>query len=228
VIIPVHPRTLVATVLATATAVLLSACGGSSAVSASAVASCAHAQQQTSSALPNGAPTFRAVVAQTVKDGWLRQNTNLTNAVAGTPTYEIYVFATDQLAEAAFNMIANDSSAREEYGDGGTFRRRNIIINTDQGEAGPLTAHAETLLNKCAGAGASQSITRAGEAVVDGQTSSERQRSEENGAAPNTGETVPRTSGDTTSTISEPAQEPPASENVPNPGQSPAPAREGE
>jgi hypothetical protein len=164
---------------------------------------------------------MRAVVAKTVKGGWLRQNTNLTSAAAGTPTYEIYVFANDQTAEAAFNLIANDSNAPEEYGAGGTFRRRNIVIGTDQGEPGPLTANAEKLLNKCAGAGASQAITRAGEEVVDGQTRSERKRSEEDGAAPDTSEV-------TTSTTPEPAQEPPASESVPNPGQSLAPTREGE
>ena len=219
---PVDPRTLSATVIAITCALLLSACGGSSIVPASAVASCARAQEQTTSALPNGAPTFRAVVAKTVKGGWLRQNANLTSAVAGTPTYEIYVFANDQTAEAAFNLIANDSNAREEYGDGGTFRRRNIVISTDQGEPGSLTKNAETLLNKCAGAGASQAITRTGEEVVDGQTrSDERKRSEEHGAAPDTSEATTSTAG----TTPEPVQEPPASESVPNPGQSPAPTR---
>jgi hypothetical protein len=161
------------------------------------------------------------VVAKTVKRGWLQQNTNLTSATAATPTYEIYVFADDRTAESAFNLIANDSNAREEYGDGGTFRRRNIVINTDQGEPGALTANAEKLLNKCAGAGASQAITRAGEEVVDGQTRSERQRSEEDGAPPDTSETTPTAA----STTAEPTQEPPTSENMPNPGQSPAPTR---
>jgi len=223
VITLVHPRTWAATLIAVGTAALLSACGGNSTVSASAVASCAHAQKQPASALPNGAPTFRAVVAKTVKNSWLWQNTNLASATTGAPVYEIYVFATNQGAGAAFNLIANDSNAREEYGDGGTFRRGNVVISTDQGEPGALTADAEKLLNKCVGGGASQATTRAGQEVVDGQTRSERQRSEEDGAAPSTGETTPTAA----STTAEPAQEPPTSEDAPNPGQSPASTREG-
>jgi hypothetical protein len=113
----IHPRTLAA-VLTIACAALISACGGSGALSASAIASCTHAQQQASSALPTGAPTFHAVIAKTAKHGWLRQNTSLTSASTGAPVYEIYVFANEQTAEAAFNLIANDSNAREEYGDG--------------------------------------------------------------------------------------------------------------
>lgn len=74
-------------------------------------------------------------------------------------TYEIYVFSSAQAAGEAFNLISGAPKAKEEYGTGGTFRRKNVIINAE-GEGGSLTADAESLLNKCVGAGASQSTGR--------------------------------------------------------------------
>lgn len=130
------------------------------------------------------------------------------------PAYEIYVFGSEQAAGEAFSLISSAPNAQQEYGTGGTFRRKNVIVNAG-GESGSLTADVESLLNKCAGRGASQSVIRAPEEVRNERTSSERLRSEEDGAAPEA------------STTQEPTQEPPASESIPNPGQSPAP-KEGE
>lgn len=140
--------------------------------------------------------------------------------------YELYVFASEKAAGEAFSLISSAPNAQQEYGAGGTFRRKNGIISTDQGESSSLTNSAESLLNKCVGAGASQSIVRPHEEIVDGHTRSEITRAEEDGySPPSATETTPRTSGDTTSTTPEPAQEAPASEAIPNPGQSPAPTR---
>jgi hypothetical protein len=186
--------------LSLTTAVLLTSCGGSSLVSASAVARCAHAQPQAASNIAPGASSQRQVVAKVAPHGWLRQTINLAELAA--LTYELYVFTSEQAATEAFTMISNAPNAKEEYGAGGTFRRANVIISTDQGEAGALTNSAESLLNRCVGAGASQSILR-------------------------TQESTSATS-EAPATTPEAAQEPPASEDNPNPGQSPAPTREGE
>ncbi|HTZ87562.1 MAG TPA: hypothetical protein VMB05_12915 [Solirubrobacteraceae bacterium] len=176
------------------------------------------------------ASSTHEVAQKAVSGGWLAQSfaeQTEADTRAEATALEIYVFPSSKVAEEAFKLIASAPNAHEEWGGGGTFRRKNVIVNTDQNPPYSLTQYAEKLLNKCAGAGASQALLRPHEEAVDGQTPAERKRSEEDGGAPNTGETVPRTSGDTTSTTPEPAQEPPASENVPNPGQSPA-RREGE
>jgi hypothetical protein len=183
------PRGLILMTLSLSIAALLSACGGgSSVVSASAVATCAHAQQQPVGNLPSGASSQHAVVAKVAPGGWLRQDYSaVEQAERNQPAYEIYVFNNERAAGEAFNLISSAPNAQQEYGAGGTFRRRNVIINAD-GESDSLTADAETLLNKCAGAGASQSVIRAPEEVHNGRTPSERTRSEEDGAAPETGE----------------------------------------
>lgn len=182
------PR-LILTALSLFTAVLLAGCGGgSSLVSASAVARCTHAQQQPSDSLPSGASSQHEVVAKTALGGWLRQDYSAVEQTErNQPAYEIYVFNSEQVAGEAFNLISTAPNAQQEYGTGGTFRRRNVIINA-AGEADSLTADVESLLNKCAGAGASQSVIRAPEEVRNGRTPSERTRAEEDGAAPETSE----------------------------------------
>jgi len=224
---PLKPA--IVAVLSLLTTVLLAACGGSSLISASAIARCAHATPQVVSNIAPGASSRRQVVVKVAPHGWLRQTINV--AEPATLTYELYVFPSDKEAGEAFTLISNAPNAKEEYGAGGTFRRANVIISTDQGEAGALTNSAESLLNRCVGAGASQSILRPPEEVINGHTRSEITKAGEDGySLPSTTETAPRSEGEApsaTSTIHEPAQEPPASESVPNPGQSPAP-REGE
>jgi hypothetical protein len=194
---PLKPA--IVAVLSLLTAVLLAACGGSSLISASAIARCAHATPQAASNIAPGASSQRQVVVKVAPHGWLRQTINV--AEPATLTYELYVFPSEKEAGEAFTLISSAPNAKEEYGAGGTFRRANVIISTDQGEAGALTNGAESLLNRCVGAGASQSILRT---QASTSATSEAQ-----------------------TTMPEAAQEPPASESVPNPGQSPAP-REGE
>lgn len=209
----IRPGKAVSLPLAATTALLLSACGGGSTlVSASAVAKCAHARQQPVSSLTSNASSQRAVIAKVAAGGWLRQDYAAVEQVERKePAYEIYVFVSTHAATEAFKLISSAPNAKIEWGGGGTFQRKNVIVNTDQGEAGSLTNSAESLLNRCVGTGASQVITRPGdEAVTSGQTLSERTRAEEDGAAPITSNP-------------EPTQEPPASESIPNPGQSPAP-----
>jgi hypothetical protein len=142
------------------------------------------------------------VVAKVAPSGWLRQTTNVAELEKQPLTYELYVFNSEKATEEAFMLISAAPHASEEYGAGGTFRRANVIISTDQGEAGSLTNNAETLLNRCVGKGASQSILRT--------------------------QTTASTSTKSSSTTPEAEQEPPASESVPSAGQSPAPTREAE
>ena len=127
--------------------------------------------------------------------------------------YELYVFGSAHAAEEAFKLMSN--APKEEYGIGGTFRRKNVIINA-AGEGGSLTADAESLLNRCVGAGASQSIVRPPEELINGHSRSEIKKAEEDGYS------FPNTSSEAQTSPST-AQEPPASEDIPNPGQSATP-----
>ncbi len=147
----------------------LSACGSShaKAISANAVAKCAHASPESASSIPSGSASLREVLSKTIKGGWLAQQNELSASSQAelqkqeaTPRFDVYVFASDKTAEEAFTLIENAPHASEEWGAGGTFRRNNIIINTDQTPEGSLAAIAEPLLNKCAGAGASQLVER--------------------------------------------------------------------
>lgn len=223
----VHPRTLIGAGLTAASALLLSACGGSSLVSASAVARCAHAQAEAVSNLPQDAPTsLHQVVAKVAPGGWLRQDYSAVEQTERKESdYELYVFRSARAAEEAFNLFSSARNPGEAYGTGGTFRRANVIVNAE-GEAGPLTASVETLLNKCVGKGAAQSVIRPSQEVKNGQTRSERLHSEEDGSAPSTSGTSDEAPNTTVPT--EPAQEAPASENMPSAGQSRPPAQEGE
>lgn len=161
-------KSLLALLALAVCALSLSACGGASGgssnlVSVATLAKCAHAKQQSLSNLAAADTSQREVVAKAIQGGWLYQDAaeeTEAQKQAGAPGFEIYVFATDKTAEEAFNLISSSPRASEEYGAGGTFRRNNIIISTDQTPESSLAAVAEPLLNKCAGAGASQLIER--------------------------------------------------------------------
>lgn len=168
----------------------LVACGSSGgsgkAISASAVAKCAHASAEPASSIPAGSASLRAVVAKTTRGGWLHQNTELTasdqaelQAQEQKPQFDLYVFASAKTATEAFKLISAAPNASAEYGaGGGTFQRNNIIINTEQEPPGSLTALAESLLNKCAGAGATESVLRSQESTSTTGESSTSQSSE--------------------------------------------------
>jgi hypothetical protein len=217
-------KTIVTITLAGASLVLLSGWGGTSVVSASAVATCAHARQQPEANLAPHTPSQHEVVAKVVSGGWLYQS--YAEQRANATGFELYVLPSNKAAEESFNLISNAPNAAEEYGGGGTFRRKNVIISTASNPPYSLTTYAETLLNKCVGAGASQSVLRSShEEVIDGRTRSEITRAEEKGEA-----LLGRTGGEAvapTETTQEPTQEPPSSEDRTNPGQSPIPG-EGE
>jgi hypothetical protein len=104
-----------------------------------------------------------------------------------SPQFELYVFPSSKTAEEAFRIISATPNAREEWGSGETFRRGNVIAGTQQSPSGSLTALAETLLNKCVGLGASQTVIRPQEELIDGHTRSEINRAGEDGRIlPNT------------------------------------------
>jgi hypothetical protein len=211
-------RPIIAALSLGVSALLLSACGGgSSLVSVSAIAKCTHARQQPVSSLPANATSQRQVVAKVAAGGWLRQDYSFVEQTERKiADYELYVFGSAQAAGEAFTLISRAPNAKEEYGAGGTFRRKNVILNTDQGEASSLTANAETLLNKCVGAGASQSTLRPPEEMLNGQTRSEITKAEEDGhSLPSTRE-EPHTSAP-------PAGEPGAATMGNRPGEIPAP-----
>lgn len=220
-----HKRKLViASTLSLLAATLLAACGGSSVISAAAMAKCAHASRKPDASLVPHTPALHEVVAKVVQSGWLYQRMSEAEMEKHNPQFELYIFPSSRTAEEAFNIISATPNAREEWASGETFRRGNVIADTQQNPSGTLTAFAETMLNKCVGPGASQSIVRAPEQLIDGHSLSEIKKAEEDGYS------FPSTSSEaqtSTSAAPEPAQEPPASEDIPNPGQSPAP-REGE
>lgn len=156
----------------------LVACGSSGGgdgktISASAIAKCAHASAEPTSSIPAGSASLREVVAKTIKGGWLHQNTELTasdqaelQAQEQNPQFDLYVFPSAKVATEAFKLISAAPNASAEYGaGGGTFQRGNVIVSTDQEPPGSLTALAESLLNKCAGTGATESILRSQEST---------------------------------------------------------------
>jgi hypothetical protein len=203
---------------------LLSACGGSNVVSATAVAKCAHAIQPRDTSLPSGAPSQHDVIAKVVREGWMVQASNIGELEKQSPFNELYVFPSSKAAEEAFNIISAAPNAREEWGSGETFRRGNVIAETGQNPSGSLTASAETLLNRCAGPGASQSVIRPPEEVIDGRSRAEIERAGEDGDV-----LLPNTTGEDQAapdTTQEPTQEPPSSEDRRSPGSSPVPGGE--
>jgi len=150
-------------------ALCLAACGGggSKAISVAALKKCAHASSA-SVPVASSDTYLRTVIAKTVKGGSLEQRSELTSSDEAellkqemTTRFSLYVFADTKTATEAFHLISSSPNATNEYGAGGSFQRGNIIINSaSQESSGSLTALAETLLNKCAGAGATESILR--------------------------------------------------------------------
>ncbi len=163
--------------------------GSSKAISVSAVAKCAHASAEPTGSITAGSASLREVVAKTIKGGWLHQNTELTasdqaelQAQEQKPQFDLYVFASTKTATEAFKLIENAPNARAEYGAGGTFQRGNVIVSTEQEPPGSLTALAESLLNKCAGAGATESILRSQESTSTGQSPTGESSTSQEGA----------------------------------------------
>jgi len=142
-------KSALSVVVAASSVVLLSACGGDSALSASAVAKCVPAQRQSYSTLPANAQG--RVLAKVVKGGWLAQSTAEEDAAekdADSPGFELYVFKDDKTAEEAFNIMVD---VKETWDALGAFRRRNMVITTDVGHPTVVNSLAESLLNRCAG-----------------------------------------------------------------------------
>lgn len=202
--------------------ICLTACGSTSTISVSAAAKCAHAEHERYTSIPPHEPSYSEVVAKIVKGGWLIQSDfYLSEHDENHAPFTLYIFQNDKTAEEALKLISTAPDAHEEWGSGGTWRRQNLII-TNGDEPGSLSVAAETLLKKCTGAGASQSVLRPQEKeeVVDGRTRSEITRAEAKGEA-----LLGRTSGEAAAPT-EAAQEPPASEDHTNPGSSPVPGGE--
>lgn len=170
--------------------------GGSVVISAATIAKCANARPLSLSSLPPNAASERQVVAKVVKGGWLAQQNELSASSQAelqkqeaTPRFDVYVFASNKTAEEAFTLIENAPHASEEWGAGGTFRRNNIIVSTDQTPESSLAAIAEPLLNKCAGAGASQLVERPQASPSSGEASSTSSQQESSaGQSPVPGE----------------------------------------
>jgi hypothetical protein len=179
------PKRLLALALASAAA--FSACGGggsSNAVSISSISKCAHARPQTISA---STPTLRMVVAKTTKGGWLFQSAadeTEADEQAHAPGFDVYVFPDPKSAQEAFSLIAHSENAQEEFGGGGTFIAKNVVIDTDQTPPGSLDSFADALLKKCVGSSATQSLHREEDSTGD----STEGTASETPAAPETGE----------------------------------------
>jgi hypothetical protein len=140
--------------------VTLSACGGSSnTASVSSISKCAHARPQTVNA---STPIERMIVAKTIKGGWLFQSAaDETEAEeqAQAPGFNVYVFADSKTAKEAFGLFEHAQSSGE-FGGGGTYLARNLVIDTDQNPPISLDSFADELLKKCVGSSATQSLHR--------------------------------------------------------------------
>jgi hypothetical protein len=153
---------LLALSLIAASAATLSACGGSSGdttASVSSISKCARARPQTISATD---PTLRMIVAKTTKGGWLFQSAGEETEAeehAQAPGFDVYVFKDDATAKEAFELFANAQSSGE-FGGGGTYLAKNIVIDTDQTTPGSLDSFADALLKRCTGSSATQSLHR--------------------------------------------------------------------
>jgi hypothetical protein len=161
--------------LALASAATLSACGGSSSSdtpSVSSIAKCAHARPQTINATT---PTERMIVAKTMSGGWLFQSAGEeteAEEAAHAPGFDVYVFKNAAEAKEAFELFANAQSSGE-FGGGGTYLAKNIVIDTDQTPPTSLDSFADALLKKCTGSSATQSLHReqGSEGSTEGTTS---------------------------------------------------------
>lgn len=179
--------------LALAVASTLSACGGGSSnheISVAAISKCAHARPQTISA---STPTEQMISQKTSPGGWLFQDAGGESEAeeqAHAPGFDVYVFPNPKTAKEAFSLISSSENATQEFGAGGTFAAKNVVISTDQ-ESPQLDTFANALLRKCAGSAATQSIHR--EASAEGSSESASEAPAANGAddapseAPTTG-----------------------------------------
>jgi hypothetical protein len=164
-------RPIVALTLAAAIVSSLAACGSGDTISASSIGKCAHARPQTLSA---SAPVERAIVGKVVSGGWLFQSAGEESEAereANTPGFDIYVFDSNKAAEEAFAMIEGAEHASEEFGGGGTYVAKNIVITSDQ-DAASLDSTADALLKKCAGISPTHSIHRPSSSESSAENSS--------------------------------------------------------
>ncbi len=169
---------------ATSCATMLTACGESSSISVAAVAKCAHAAPHSDTYLVAHTPSNHEVVAKTIKGGWLYQiyaEESPAESIPGKTEFELYIFKNDKTAEEAFNLISTAPNTKEEWGDGGSFRRGNVIADAEEYPGSSITAEAESLLNKCVGSGSTQTILRPNEEIINGRTRSEINRANEDG-----------------------------------------------
>lgn len=147
--------------LALASATTLSACGGSgdATASVSSIAKCAHARPQT---ISPSTPVARMIAQKVVSGGWLFQSAGEETEAeeqAHAPGFDVYVFKDDATAKEAFELFANAQSSGE-FGGGGTYLAKNIVIDTDQTPPTSLDSFADALLKKCTGSSATQSLHR--------------------------------------------------------------------
>jgi hypothetical protein len=149
-------------------AVTFSACGSSSdTASVSSVSKCAHARPQTISA---DTPTERMIVQKTSPGGSLFQSAadeTEAETQASAPGFDVYVFPDSKTAKEAFALFAHAQNASQEFGGGGTFMAKNIVVSTDQSPPGSLATFADALLKKCAGTTSSQSVYRSEESSTE-------------------------------------------------------------
>jgi hypothetical protein len=161
--------------LALALAATLSACGSSSSdtASVSSIAKCAHARPQTISA---STPVARMIAQKVVPGGWLFQSAGGETEAeeqAHAPGFDVYVFKNDTTAKEAFELFANAQSSGE-FGGGGTYVAKNVVIDTDQSPPSDLDSFANALLKRCTGSSATQPLHRevqSSEGSTEGATS---------------------------------------------------------
>jgi hypothetical protein len=146
--------------LSLVSAAVLSACGSSSdTASVSSIAKCARARPQTISA---STPVARMIAQKVVPGGWLFQSAGEETEAeeqAHAPGFDVYVFADSKTATEAFDLFQNAQSSGE-FGGGGTYLAKNVVIDTDQSPPSSLDSFANALLKKCTGSSATQSLHR--------------------------------------------------------------------
>jgi len=102
------------------------------------------------------------IVGKVIPGGWLFQSAGEETEAEErehAPGFDVYVFKDLKTAKEAFSLISGSENAAQEFGGGGTFVARNVVITTDQ-ESPQLDTFADALLRKCTGSSATQSIHR--------------------------------------------------------------------
>jgi predicted small secreted protein len=199
-------KRLLALALVLASAATLSACGSSSGdgdatASVSSIGKCAHARPQT---ISPSTPVARMIAQKVVSGGWLFQSAGEETEAEErehAPGFDVYVFPDNKTATEAFALISGSENAADEFGGGGTFIARNIIITTDQ-ESPQLDVFADALLKKCAHSSATQSIHR-----------------EEDSTEGASSEVPPSPEASPTGEVGAPGQSEPSARQSPVPGQ---------